>query len=478
MRDDQQGAGPRVQQILHRGQHVGVEIVGGLVEHQHVGLVEQDQQQLQAPLLAAGQIADRRGHLGVGEAEPLQQLGRGHLLAAGHVGGALAADHVADPVRADVLELVELLGQRHDLDGLALLDPPRRRFDGARDQTEQGRLARSVGAEDAGALAGTDPPLDVLEHGLVVRHGHVEDVDDVLAEPRGRHLLQLDGVADRRFVLDQRVGRVDAELGLGGAGRALRGAATPAPCASGSDAWTPSPRCAGRARRAAGCRPRSRPRRARRCRRAPPTWRCRPRRGTTGRASRPAGRRRWSAQRVFRCPASQVMPSTSRWLVGSSRNSTSWSSTSSAASATRRRCPPDRVPMTASQLMSETSPAMTSRMRGVAGPLVLVAVADDGQADGPRLVEGVGLVEHGDVDAAAGRDAPGVGLEEAGEDAQERRLAVAVATDDADAIAFVDADRHRSEDGLGREVQRDLFNAEKMGHWVSLGTVERQREGA
>ena len=73
------------------------------------------------------------------------------------------------------------------------------------------------------------------------------------------------------------------------------------------------------------------------------------------------------------------------------------------------------------------------------------------------------------MDAAARRHAAGVRLDAAGEDAQQGRLAVAVAADDADAIALVDADRHGFEDGLGREVERERFNAEKMCHWVSLG---------
>ena len=47
----------------------------------------------------------------------------------------------------------------------------------------------------------------------------VLDVDDVLAEPLGGEALELHPVAWRRDVLDQLVGGVDAELGLGRAGR-------------------------------------------------------------------------------------------------------------------------------------------------------------------------------------------------------------------------------------------------------------------
>ena len=105
----------------------------------------------------------------------------------------------------------------------------------------------------------------------------------------------------------------------------------------------------------------------------------------------------------------------------------------------------------------------------VAGPLVVGFVADDRVANGLGLVEGVGLVEHADVHAAAGRHAAGVGLHATGEDAQKRRLAVAVAADDADPVTLVDADRHGLEDGLGREVERDGLDAEEMCHRRSLG---------
>ena len=59
--DDDQGARPGVEQVLGRGQHVGVDVVGGLVEQQHVRLGEQREHQLQAASLPAGEFADPRG---------------------------------------------------------------------------------------------------------------------------------------------------------------------------------------------------------------------------------------------------------------------------------------------------------------------------------------------------------------------------------------------------------------------------------
>src|SRR5690606_41421092 len=71
-----------------------------------------------------------------------------------------------------------------------------------------------------------------------------------------------------------------------------------------------------------------------------------------------------------------------------------------------------------------------------------------------------------------------VGLLRAGEQAQQRRLAVAVAADDADAVALVDADGDVVEQhAIG---QRDVegLGAEQMSHagGVLLGTGSRSEE--
>ncbi len=71
------------------------------------------------------------------------------------------------------------------------------------------------------------------------------------------------------------------------------------------------------------------------------------------------------AQRRRRWPASQAMPSTSRWLVGSSRKRMSWSPMRSFASATRRRWPPERFATSASHGTSEARPSITSRTSGL-----------------------------------------------------------------------------------------------------------------
>ena len=199
--------------------------------------------ELQPPALTAGQFTDARRQLAAVEAQPLQQLGRGDFAALDLIAALQPAEYVGDPLAGQRGQLITLLVQHRQPDGLAALDAPGVRLDGAGDQSQQGRLPGAVGADDPGALTRGDPPLDVAQHRAAVeRDRHVEQIDDVLAQPGGGQLGQLDGVAQRRHVGDQLVGRLDAELGLGGARRRARGAATPAPCASGSAAWPRSRR--------------------------------------------------------------------------------------------------------------------------------------------------------------------------------------------------------------------------------------------
>ena len=101
---------------------------------------------------------------------------------------------------------------------------------------------------------------------------------------------------------------------------------------------------------------------------------------------------------------------------------------------------------------------------GVGGPLVLGAVADDRVPDGLARVEVVALGEHADAQAAAPRDAARVGRQALGEHAEQARLAVAVAADDADAVALVDAESHRVEDDARRVFEAQPLGAQQVRH--------------
>ena len=74
------------------------------------------------------------------------------------------------------------------------------------------------------------------------------------------------------------------------------------------------------------------------------------------------------------------------------------------------------------------------------------------------------MIQDADPDAAAHRDAPGIGLPSPREQGEQARLAVAVATDDADAVALVHAKRDRVEHDLGREVEVEGFSPQKVRH--------------
>ena len=46
MRDQDERAGPAVEEVLHDGEHIGIEVVAGLVQDEHVGFIEQGEQKL------------------------------------------------------------------------------------------------------------------------------------------------------------------------------------------------------------------------------------------------------------------------------------------------------------------------------------------------------------------------------------------------------------------------------------------------
>ena len=253
----------------------------------------------------------------------------------------------------------------------------------------------------------------------------------------------------RRLVLDQRVGRLDAELGLAGARR------RPAPQPGQLLAQQVAPALLGDGRHAVALRLGQHVRRIAavvgvdRAPRPPPRWSWRPRRGTSGRGSRRRARVPVRVRRVDRWSASQATPSTSRWLVGSSSSSRSGSATSSWASASRRRSPPDIGPTTASRpptsgaSMPPSSPSRTSRTRAspaqtCSGSVPSTAVRT--VAPGSRVSTWVSMPQ---VSAAEVGHAALVDLLAAGQHLQQGGLAATVAADDADAAAGVDAEARR-----------------------------------
>ena len=226
MRHKDEGAGPGVEQVLKDGKHIGVHVVARLVENEDVGLAQKHEHELQAALLATGELLHARELLTGLEADIFKQLRRRVLLAVDCVTILEARKHLAHRLTGMGKELVKALGEHRALHGLADLHRARGRSEAAGENGEQRRLARPVGAEDAVAVTRANKPVHVVEDLLVPKvHRDVLELEDLLAQAAHSQAVQLDGVTHRRHVVDQLMGRLGAELGLARPG--LRAASQP-----------------------------------------------------------------------------------------------------------------------------------------------------------------------------------------------------------------------------------------------------------
>ncbi len=105
----------------------------------------------------------------------------------------------------------------------------------------------------------------------------------------------------------------------------------------------------------------------------------------------------------------------------------------------------------------------------VAGPDVLVGLAHDAVTHRGLLVEVVGLVQDAHAHPAAAGHPARVGGRAPGEQAQQARLAVAVAAHDADAVPLVDAEGQGVEDDAGGVFETERFAAEQVCHPSRVG---------
>jgi len=84
---------------------------------------------------------------------------------------------------------------------------------------QQRGLAAAVDPDDPDSVAGTEAPgHPVQQRAVPGRYGNVLQLDDGLAQPGGGQPGQLRAVPWRRLRRDERVGRLDPELRLGGPG--------------------------------------------------------------------------------------------------------------------------------------------------------------------------------------------------------------------------------------------------------------------
>ena len=182
------------QELLEPQDRVHVQVVGGLVEQQDVGLAEQRLREQHAHLLAVVELlhqapvlvladaerAQQRGRVGLGVpavelAELALELGRARAVFVaevrlgvervllGHhlVQLRVAHDHGGERVDLVVGEVV--LAQHAQAHVLGDHDPAREGSWSPERQLQEGGLARAVGADQAVAVAGRELDVDVLE---------------------------------------------------------------------------------------------------------------------------------------------------------------------------------------------------------------------------------------------------------------------------------------------------------------------------
>ena len=156
-----------VERAHQRLARIDVEMVGGLVEDEQMRAVERRQREQQAGLLAARQVL----RLGVGLADAeAERAEPGAALRLGGLGHQVEHVLVGRLAGGQVVHLV--LGEIADHDLVGGVAPARHRREAPGDQLGERALAVAVGAEQADAVVGIEPQVEVLQHRVV---GHVAD---------------------------------------------------------------------------------------------------------------------------------------------------------------------------------------------------------------------------------------------------------------------------------------------------------------
>src|SRR5690606_25068867 len=191
--DHQRHARELQQRILERTQRLHVEIVGRLVEQQHVAALQQRLGQVQTAALTAGERADQLLLVRALEVETADVGARLDLDTVdvedvGTAGDLLEHRVVALQRRAALVDIGQLHGgAEDDLAGVRLLL--------ARDHLEQRRLAGAVGADDADDGAVGDDQREIVDQQPVAEAlADVAELDDVVAQALARRNEDLVGL--------------------------------------------------------------------------------------------------------------------------------------------------------------------------------------------------------------------------------------------------------------------------------------------
>src|SRR5262245_7179298 len=179
---DDHGASRKLEQrLLERAQRVDVEIVGGLVEQDHVAALAQQLGEVHAVALTAAELTDLLLLIGAGEVERGDVGARLHLAAAEHDGFFAAADLF--PHRFFRVERLTTLIDVRELDGFADDELAVVSLFLADDHAEESRLAGAVRTDDAHDAARRQEKREIVdEQALLEALAHAARFDDGIAE--------------------------------------------------------------------------------------------------------------------------------------------------------------------------------------------------------------------------------------------------------------------------------------------------------
>ncbi len=143
------------------GDRVNVEVVGRLVEHEHVAVVHEHARQVHATPLATGELADSAVPWGVGDeaADDGADAGVRCPRVLGHISDHDLRDGGRRVQRLDLFEC-------GDRDVVARHDPAVVGLDSSREEGQERGLAVAVAAKDADTVALVDAERDRVEHPL------------------------------------------------------------------------------------------------------------------------------------------------------------------------------------------------------------------------------------------------------------------------------------------------------------------------
>ncbi len=195
VRHEQQRAGERLQRVLQRLAALEVQVVGRLVEDQHVGAAADEDREPEALALAAAEPVERLLDLVAGEEEAAEQ--RARLVRCQPRALARGLDHRARPAELELLAVLGEVADHHVVPGLQPALGERRL---ARERADQGGLAGAVGSDERDVLAALEPQLGLVQQrprrrGIADLEAAVLELEDHAARALG--LLELEAQVAR-----------------------------------------------------------------------------------------------------------------------------------------------------------------------------------------------------------------------------------------------------------------------------------------